>query len=47
MLNNLYIENKSEFLHQLSELGFTPHDIIDAAFKEGMHYSDYIVQLLT
>lgn len=45
-MNSTYIENKSELLHQLAELGFTPHDIIDAAYKEGMHYSDYIVKLL-
>lgn len=46
-MNNIYIENKFEFLQQLAELGFTPHDIIDAAYKEGMHYSDYIVKLLS
>ena len=46
-MNSTYLESKSEFLQQLAELGFTPHDIIDAAFKEGMHFSDYIVQLLT
>ena len=34
-MNNTYLENKSELLHQLAELGFTPHDIIDAAYKEG------------
>lgn len=46
-MNNTYLENKSELLHQLAELGFTPHDIIDAAYKEGLHYSDYIVKLLS
>lgn len=45
-MNSTYLESKSEFLQQLAELGFTPHDIIDAAYKEGMHYSDYIVKLL-
>lgn len=46
-MNSAYTEHKSEFIHQLAELGFTPHDIIDAAYKEGIHFSDYIVQLLT
>ena len=32
-MNKVYIDNKSEFLHQLAELGFTPHDIIEAAVK--------------
>ena len=46
-MNKVYIDNKSEFLHQLAELGFTLHDIIEAAVKANIHYSDYIVQLLT
>lgn len=46
-MNKVYTDNKSEFLHQLTELGFTPHDIIEAAVKANIHYSDYIVQLLT
>ena len=46
-MNNMYIEHKAEFVKQLAELGFTPHDIIDAAYKEGIHFSDYIVHLLT
>ena len=45
-MNPIYLESKSELLHQLAELGFTPHDIIEAAYKEGVHFSDYIVNLL-
>lgn len=46
-MNRAYIENKPELIKQLAELGFTPHDIVDAAYKEGIHFSDYIAQLLT
>ena len=46
-MNDMYIEHKAEFIKQLADLLFTPHYIIDAAYKEGIHFSDYIVQLLT
>lgn len=42
-----YDEHRSELLHQMHELGYTPHTIIEEASKEDMDYREFIVTFLT
>ena len=42
-----YEENKSALNKQMFELGYTPHTIVQEAFKEGMDYREFIVTFLT
>lgn len=40
-------EHSSELCKQMHELGYTPHTIVEEAFKDNMSYKEFIITFLT